>query len=413
MVIIILVLAVKSVKQAYKPSEEIIFLLNAFRQMVNDCIRIGLASNISTLKRLSNLSYKELLQYDVPSYYKLCAISKAAGILANRKKSIKRGIRTRTPYMQKGCLVSCYGFKIADGLLKIPLGDREYFNIQLNAYTQKVLSVPALRVRSFTLTANTMSICYSKQVAEIECTKTAGIDRNLRNVTYGNCNRVIDYSISRAVEIAENTKQIVASFKRNDVRIRKQLSNKYGNRRKNRVQQILHKVSKHIVQEAATNKEAIVFEKLTGLRKLYRRGNGQGRKYRHTMNNSFPFYELERDTIYKAQWKGVPVIHVCPYGSSLRCPRCGKRTQVALKNDLLHHRQVWCNECKRWMDRDVVAAMNLSANPSIKGGEVFHRSKGLAGEAMRGNVEVPILRVDASKLTFHQRKGEIGSHPIS
>jgi len=49
----------------------------------------------------------------------------------------------------------------------------------------------------------------------------------------------------------------------------------------------------------------------------------------------------------------------------------------------------------KWMDRDVVAAMNIAR----KGGEVFHRSKGDACEAMKGNPTTPvILRVDASKL---------------
>jgi hypothetical protein len=59
------------------------------------------------------------------------------------------------------------------------------------------------------------------------------------------------------------------------------------------------------------------------------------------------------------------------------------------------------------MDRDVVAAMNLS----IKGASVFMRSKGDAGEAM---VVFPLVHsVDASKLTFHQRKGETGYVPSS
>jgi transposase len=51
------------------------------------------------------------------------------------------------------------------------------------------------------------------------------------------------------------------------------------------------------------------------------------------------------------------------------------------------------------MDRDVVAAMNIGR----KGAEVFQRSKGVAGEAMKGNlgpVDPIILRVDATKLTF-------------
>ena len=43
----------------------------------------------------------------------------------------------------------------------------------------------------------------------------------------------------------------------------------------------------------------------------------------------------------------------------------------------------------------MVAAMNIAR----KGGEVFHRSKGDACEAMKGNPTTPvILRVDASKL---------------
>jgi hypothetical protein len=52
------------------------------------------------------------------------------------------------------------------------------------------------------------------------------------------------------------------------------------------------------------------------------------------------------------------------------------------------------------MDRDVVAAMNIS----IKGLARFASSKGLAGEAMKGNPATPvILRVDASKLTFRHK----------
>jgi hypothetical protein len=52
------------------------------------------------------------------------------------------------------------------------------------------------------------------------------------------------------------------------------------------------------------------------------------------------------------------------------------------------------------MDRDVVAAMNIS----IKGLARFASSKGLAGEAMKGNPTMPvILRVDASKLAFRHK----------
>jgi hypothetical protein len=79
-----------------------------FRRMVNESIRIGLANDVFSLRRLSLLSYNQFARYDSPSCYKLCAISRAAGILASRKKSLKRGFPTRTPYAVRQQLVSCY-----------------------------------------------------------------------------------------------------------------------------------------------------------------------------------------------------------------------------------------------------------------------------------------------------------------
>ena len=71
--------------------------------MVNESLRIGMANDASSLRKLSLLSYNQLAQYDSPSYYKLCAISRAAGILAARKKSTRRGYATRTPYVSDQC----------------------------------------------------------------------------------------------------------------------------------------------------------------------------------------------------------------------------------------------------------------------------------------------------------------------
>jgi len=66
------VLAVKSVWQYCAPSREVLVLLEEFRRMVNDSIRIGMMNDVSSLRRLSLLSYNQLAHYDSPSYYKLC-----------------------------------------------------------------------------------------------------------------------------------------------------------------------------------------------------------------------------------------------------------------------------------------------------------------------------------------------------
>jgi putative transposase len=71
--------------------------------MVNDCVRIGLENDVSTMKKLSLLSYEQLAKYDIYANYKLCAISRAAGILAARKKSIKRGYAPKNPYAIRRC----------------------------------------------------------------------------------------------------------------------------------------------------------------------------------------------------------------------------------------------------------------------------------------------------------------------
>lgn len=394
------VTAIKSIKQCYTPSYEILQMMETFRQMVNDCIRVGLNNNVSTMKKLCSLAYKQLARYKIISYYKLCAISHAAGILANRNKSIKRGFQTRQPYATKPMLMSCYGFKIVDRVLRISLGSKHYFDISLNSHVKNILSEPSLRIRSFTMTADSVSICYSKEVTEIECTSLEGIDRNLGNLTVGNCQKVKQYDLSKTIDIAENTRSIIKSFTRNDVRIRKRIATKYGQRRKNRINQLLHHVSKQVVKEAKDSRSAIAFENITHIRRLYRRGDGKGAHYRGRMN-SWSFAEIKRQIEYKAAWEGVPIIQLSvteTRGTSQLCPRCEKKmTQVDRKT-----RQLWCDYCKRWMDRDVVAAMNLS----IKGRSRFERSQGDAGEAMKGNPEkeLVILRVDASKLCFRPHR---------
>ena len=368
---------IKTVNQQIIISQEILDLMSKFRNMVNDCIRIGLQNNVTSLKALSTNSYHYLDRYDILSYYKLHAISRASGILQNRKKSIKRGFKTKTPYLKRSMIISCYGFKIDwnYGVLKIPLGGRSYFDIKLNNFVLKTIST--LKVHSFSISSlGKLSISYSKPITEqIECTSIVGLDRNLSNVTIGNIDKTTRYDLQKCNEIIDNTKSIYKSFNRNDHRIRKQIYAKYGNRRKNRVKQILHKVSKNIVNELKENKQGVAFEKLTFIRRLYQKGNGQGNNYRGKMN-AWSFAEIKRQIKYKAEWEGIKVIELSSrdtrYTSSV-CFKCGKRSQYYKLTRLMS-----CNDCHLVIDRDVLAAINIAK----KGDDVFHRSKCLSGEAM-------------------------------
>jgi putative transposase len=393
--------ALKSVRQSYLPTLEVVELMEAFRSMVNDCIKIGLETGATSLKRLSCLSYRNLgAKYEsIPSHYRLTAISKAAGILAARKKSLRRGFKTKSPYLRKALLVSCYSFKIQDTSLAFSISKRKRMNLPLARHTLE--AIKDLEVRSFTITSTTLSLSIRTNVESYTPKSFAGVDRNASNVTYGNDKQVLQFDLAKVEKIARTTKEIVSSFKRNDVRVRKSIASKYGARRKERVKQILHLVSKKIVQDAKLNQSAIVFEDVSGIRNLYKRGNFQAKNFRGRMN-SVPWYEIKRQVEYKAAWEGVPVIQLSKSetrGTSKLCPACGER----LQEDRDHERQLWCVKCKKWSDRDVVAVMNISYRGWLR----FSQSKGEAFEAMvqeRGGSMVPLLlKVDASKLSSRQQ----------
>jgi len=396
------VLAFKSVWQYYVPVDDVLRLLDVFRRMVNDSIRIGLLNDASSLRRLSLLSYNQLAQYDSPSYYKLCAISRAAGILAARKKSVRRGVPTRTPYAVGQQLVSCYGFKIENGYLRIPVSRGKRFSIPLTKHVLEVISQPGVDVRSFTLTRNRLSLCIARDTPRIECTSTLGVDRNLRNLTVGNDQETSRYDLSKCVRIANTTVRVVTSFTRNDDRIRTGLASKYGQRRAARTGHLLHTATKTIAAAALQRREAIVLENIEGIRSLYRRGNGHGRKYRGRMN-SWSFGEAQRQIEYKARWAGLPVIRLSrreTRGSSLTCPRCGER----LQSDKRLKRKLWCGNCRVVMDRDMVAAVNLARRGRVRFARsrppILLEAQGGAVEAMKGNPTPTVIPgVDAPKLT--------------
>jgi putative transposase len=115
------------------------------------------------------------------------------------------------------------------------------------------------------------------------------------------------YDLSKAIDISENTRSILRSFKRNDVRMRGKLFRKYGTRRKRRVSHLLHRLTRAIIQQTKKNKSAIAFEDIRHIRRMYRKGNYQGRNFRGRMS-AWSFAEVKRQIEYKAAWEGVPAV---------------------------------------------------------------------------------------------------------
>jgi putative transposase len=181
------------------------------------------------------------------------------------------------------------------------------------------------------------------------------------------------------------------------MKVRRRICGKYGRLERNRVGWLMNNVSANIVLNAKMRRQAVAMEDLRGIRRLYRKGNGQGRYYRSRMN-SWSYAELQRQIQYKADWNGIPVICVKPYGTSAKCSICGHR-MLPEENRKLH-----CPSCGLTVDRDVNAARNILARA------LRFRTVGSAGEAMvqePSRTEV-LLKVDADQSTSRPTNEPLG-----
>jgi putative transposase len=347
-----------------------------------------LAEGKTSLKSLSLASYPKLSGYKVSSAYKLCAISKASGIL-KRYRRLSEKHHVKEPHCSKVSLTTCYGIRVVGGKLRMRGG----IEIPLNSYVRRFLSQPNLEVRSATLTPESISISVQKQVDPIKCGGMLGIDRNLNNLTIADTeDQVQQFDLSKTTAIKSLSRRNKRRFHRNDNKVRKRFLVKHGRLERNRVAWLLHNVSANIVFEAKLRRQAIVMEDLIGIRRLYRRGNGQGRWYRSRMN-SWSYGELQRQIEYKADWNGIPVIYVNPHGTSARCSMCG---HPVLPEE---NRQLHCPKCGLTIDRDVNAAKNIVAR-GLRFKPVGSASEAMVQEPNAGQTRPKVIpKVDADQST--------------
>jgi hypothetical protein len=116
-----------------------------------------------------------LKSYKIDSRYKLCAISKAAGILRNYRKALRKKQNVSIPYCRRSILTTCYGLSIREGFLCIPAK----IKIPLNKRTLQILSDKNITIRSVTITPDSISISVLKNPMQMHCEGMIAIDRNL------------------------------------------------------------------------------------------------------------------------------------------------------------------------------------------------------------------------------------------
>jgi len=347
--------ASKLISFKYTASDDLSSLFEDFRKMCNEAISIAAEERPKSRFRLIELSYERLKEYGLHSHYTLAACEVAFSLYRNKnRKSI--------PFIEKAFLkLDNQSYRLNHLLLRIPTTPRRFTYLVLEGsdYHAAFTDDPTLKRGSVTINEKLVNIAFTKEQEIFEPAGSIGIDVNERNVTVSatdGWHHRFD-ELSEVVELKEmykDSRATIAQRTRGDRRTGRKLLAKYGRREKNRTVQRIHVVTKRIIEYAKDHKLMIRMEKLAGIRKLYRRGNGQGESYRGRMN-VWVFGEIQRQTDYKARWEGVPCAYVSPRETSQNCPYCGSRVAP------LPERKLYCAVCDKVWDRDDLASRNIMA----------------------------------------------------
>ena len=346
--------------------------------MVNESIRIGIERNLTSQRSFNSNMYHYLSNNtEFLKMYVCRAMLVAKSKLRDFRKARKKNPDCKIPYYKKPyVIIDKQSYKIMGTTLLIGVRPgMSYVGIPLNNYVIKQLSTPNVKTGTVTITSGSISISITKETDHIKPTEFVGIDTNLNNMTAVHSDGTVDMlSVSKMTKIKEKYRFVKSHFRRNDIRMRQKIFQKYGTLQQRKTKQILNNITKRLVMQ----KKQIIVEDLKGIRKLYRKGNGQGRKYRSKLN-SWSFYEFQRQLEYKSCWyNGIRVIKIKPNKTSSRCSICGAKVIPE------ESRQIRC-QCGHAEDRDINAARNIlyKGTPVVQLRGPWPRPDASQGEAVK------------------------------
>ena len=330
-------------------------LFSTYREIVNFLITHAYESNITSFKRLKKEKYEELRKEypELPSHYHYTACQMASSIYKNYRKRKRRGKANGKPVFKKDTIMlddHLFKLNLEKGIIKLstPSGriPLEFHPAEYHEKFKGWKVGQAWLVR--TLKGVFINVVFSKEVEVREPEAFVGVDLNENNVTLSLSNGEFVQIITHEREIRtgyflkrRRIQKKIRSGKR-----RKALLEKYGERERNRLTDLYHKLANKIV-ELAEKYGGIALEDLTEIRDSIRYSvEMNGRLHR------WSFRKLQSIIEYKAKLKGVRVVFVNPAHTSSLCPICGGKLSPN------GHRVLKC-ECGFEADRDVVGSWNI------------------------------------------------------
>jgi len=338
-----------------KASEGLDDLFATYREIVNLLITHAFEKRITSFKRLRMDSYERLRERypDLPSHYIYTACQMAASIYKSYRKRKRRGMARGEPVFKRDSIMlddHLFALDLEKGTIKLstPKGRiaLEFYPAEYHEKFRgwKVCQAWLLRNSNGLF----LNVVFSKNVEIREPENFVGVDLNEDNVTLALPNEEF-------VQITTHEREIRTGYylKRRGIqrkmragKKRKKLLEKYGERERNRLNDLYHKLANKIV-ELAEKYGGIALEDLTNIRgSINFSAEFNGRLHR------WSFRKLQKMIEYKAKLAGLRVVLVDPAHTSSLCPICGGKLSPN------GHRILRCG-CGLEADRDVVGSWNI------------------------------------------------------
>jgi len=338
-----------------EPPEGLVALFQTYQEIVNSLITYAFENNITSFYRLKKETYRELRRkyHELPSHYLYTACQMAAAIFRSFRKLRKKGKAKGKPVFRKEVIMlddHLFKLDLMSKVVKVstPKG-RTQLEFYLAKYHEKFKDWrigQAWLVR--TPKGTFLNVVFSKEVEVEEPGAFVGVDLNENNIT-------LSLPDGEFVQIITHEREIRTGYfvKRRKIqkkiragRRRKELLEKYGEREKNRLKDLYHKLANKIV-ELAGRYGGLALEDLAEIRDSIRySAEMNGRLHR------WSFRKLQSIIEYKAKLMGVKVVFVDPAYTSTLCPICGGKLSPN------GYRVLKCS-CGFEADRDVVGSWNI------------------------------------------------------
>jgi len=341
-------------------------LMEAYCEMVKECLEAALRLGVTSRKRLHKSIYKKLrAEYQhYPSHYIYTAITKALGIFKSyRRLSRRRNVKPpEVKALRTVLLDDAHLFWFSWGKLKLAT-HRGHITIPFKVH-EHAEKFKDWEVKGSRLVKNGgeyyLHVTFRKTVEMRRPEGLLGIDVNEKSIDLAIVKpdkvEFIKIDISEAKHIRDRYFRKRRSIQsRTSGKTRSRLLAKYSGREKRRVNAILHKTSKIIAEIVKREKVIPVVEELKGIRERIRYAKRMNRRL-----HSIPFRKIQFYISYKSMEHGFKPESVKAKNTSRTCPICG---EINKPNGHIFK----CRRCGFQADRHLTAAWNIAAKLSMWG----------------------------------------------